>query len=45
MIGEAVMLALEGATVAEAVKAAIKATNKVEALGRYAKPIEGCFWL
>jgi hypothetical protein len=45
MIGEAVMLALEGATIADAVKAAIKATNKAEAPGRYAKPIEDCFWL
>ena len=45
MIGEAVMLALEGATVAAAVKAAVKAVNKVEQPGRYAKPIEDCFWL
>lgn len=45
MIGEAVMLALEGASVADAVKAAVKAVNKVEAPGRYAKPIEDCFWL
>lgn len=45
MIGEAVMLALEGSTVPDAVKAAVKAINKVEAPGRYAKPIEDCFWL
>lgn len=45
MVGEAVMLALEGATVPDAVKAAIKAINKAEAPGRYAKPIEDCFWL
>lgn len=45
MIGEAVMLALEGATVADAVKTAVRAVNKVEAPGRYAKPIEDCFWL
>lgn len=45
MIGEAVMLALEGATVADAVKVAVKAVNKVEAPGRFAKPIEDCFWL
>lgn len=45
MIGEAVMLALEGATIADAVKAAVRAVNTVEAPGRYAKPIEDCFWL
>jgi hypothetical protein len=45
MVGEAVMLALEGATITDAVKAAVKTVNKVEAPGRYAKPIEDCFWL